>query len=175
MHQLAPDSPFYNVPIVTRIGDRLDVAALQWALDSLIQRHEALRTTFSLADGQPAQVIAERASLPLTVIDLEHEPVHARLSTAQRLAGEEARRPFDLETGPVIRAVLLRLAPDDHWLLLTLHHIVADGWSMGVLGRELTHLYEARLARRDPSLPELPIQYADFASWQRDWLQGDVL
>ena len=179
LHQMEPEGTGYNMPWPRRLRGRLDARALERALGELVRRHEALRTTFRhggagrRADRPPGRARASaRVDLAgLAPEDREHE--------ARRLAREDAERPFDLERGPLLRAALLRLADDEHVLLLNVHHIVSDGWSMGVLFRELFTLYESLAGppmRRDRSpLPPLAVQYADFAVWQRGWLQGEVL
>ncbi|HSE18132.1 MAG TPA: amino acid adenylation domain-containing protein [Pyrinomonadaceae bacterium] len=170
------DSSFYNLPATVRIcGATLNVSALEKGLREVTQRHEVLRTTFTTIEGQPVQVIAPESHFTLPVSDLGGLPPAPREAEAQRLAREEAQRPFDLSTGPLVRARLLRLAPEDHVLLLSMHHIVSDGWSMGVLVREVAALYEAYAVGAESTLKELSLQYGDYALWQRDWLQGAVL
>ncbi len=164
----------YVVPATSRLIGKLDVEALERSLNEIVARHEVLRTTFTTIDGQPMQVIAPRLSLTLPVIDLSRFPDDERAAETRRLR-EEALRPFNLERGPLFRASLLRVSEEEHLLLLAMHHIVSDGWSLGVLIRELAALYEAFVAGKTPSLPELPIQYADFGVWQREWLSGEVL
>jgi amino acid adenylation domain-containing protein len=164
----------YIVPATSRLTGRLDVAALEQSLNEIVRRHEALRTTFTVIDGQPMQVIAPRLPLTLPVHDLSGLPADECAVETRRLR-EEALRPFNLERGPLFRAGLLRLGEDEHLLSLTMHHIVSDGWSLGVLIRELATLYENFVGEKTSSLPELSIQYADFAVWQRQWLSGDVL
>lgn len=173
--QLEPGSPSYNIPIALRVAGSLDVPALEKSFNEVVRRHDVLRTTFVAVDGQPRQVTAPKVEIPLRVIDLEHLPQGEREATALRLATAEAKRPFELAYGPMLRTSLLRLSEDEHVLLVTLHHIVSDGWSAGILVRELTTLYENYMAGRPSPLPELSIQYADFASWQRQWLSGDRL
>jgi amino acid adenylation domain-containing protein/non-ribosomal peptide synthase protein (TIGR01720 family) len=134
-----------------------------------------LRTFFPLAEGAPVQLVSAEANLPLRMVDISGHPGPARQAEAQRLADEEAAQPFDLATGPVIRATLVRIGDAEHWLVMTLHHIVADGWSMDVLSQELRTLYAAFSAGQPSPLPELPVQYADFAVWQREWLRGERL
>jgi amino acid adenylation domain-containing protein len=175
LDQLEPDSVVYNIPTAFRLTGLLDVAALEKSLNNIVQRHEALRTIFSVVEGQPVQIIAPTLTLPLPVIDLRNLPEAERDAEAQRLAIEEARRPFDLGRGSLLRATLLRLEDEEHVLLLTMHHIVSDGWSMGVFFQELSALYKALSTGKPASLPELPIQYVDFAVWQRGWLQGETL
>jgi len=173
--QLEPGSSAYNISTGFRLTGPLDVAALERSLNEIVRRHEALRTSFAVVDGQPVQVIAPAERFKLALVDLQKLPEAERETEARRLASEEAQGPFDLARGPLVRAGLLRLGEREHVLLLTMHHILSDGWSMGVLFRELSVLYEA-FSNGDPSpLPELPVQYADFAVWQRQWLQGEVL
>src|SRR5215813_13196004 len=173
--QLEPQSAVYNVPGALRIRGRLDVAVLELSLNEIVRRHQALRTTFSIVEGQPVQVVSPSLRISLPVGDLTDRPATEREEEARRLAREEAQRPFDLARGPLLRVTLLRLGEQDHVLLLTMHHIVCDGWSMGVLYRELSLLYEAFSKGLPSPLSDLPIQYADFAVWQREWLQGEVL
>ena len=175
LDQLEPGSTVYNVPGTVRIRGQLNVAALDQSLNEIVTRHEVLRTTFSTVGGQPVQIIASSLSLSLPVVDLSAQAETEREEDAQRLAREEARRPFDLARGPLVRATLLRLAHEDHVLLLSLHHIVCDGWSMGVFYRELSVLYQAFSNGQPSPLTALPIQYADFGVWQRQWLAGEVL
>jgi len=175
LNQLAPGSAFYNMPIALRLRIGLDVGALTRTLNEIARRHEVLRTTFQLRDGEPVQVIAPRPALVVDETDLRALPAAEREVHAHRLATAESRRPFDLTRGPLLRAGLLRLGEQDHMLLLTVHHIISDGWSLGVLFDEISCLYAAFADGRPSSLPELPIQYADYASWQREWLQGSVL
>ena len=175
LDQLEPGSAVYNVPGALRIKGSLDAEVLERCFNEIVRRHEALRTMFSTVEEDPVQVIAASANVSLPVIDLSRFSETEREDEARRLALEEADKPFDLRQGPLFRTALIRLGENDHILLLTLHHIVSDGWSMGVLYRELSALYQA-FKNRDPSpLPDLPIQYADFAAWQREWLQGEVL
>jgi len=177
LDQVDPENPYYNTPIAVRLAGQLNVAALEQSLRELARRHEALRTTFASVEGQPFQVIDLAPSLDWTlpVVDLRELPESERQAEARRLTEAEARRPFDLEHGPIWRARLLRLDPAEHVLLLTIHHVAFDGWSMGVLFRELAALYEAFSEGKPSPLAELPIQYADFAVWQRQWLQGEAL
>ncbi len=175
MHQLAPNSAFYNVPVATRLNGKINIPALQKTLDEIVRRHEVLRTYFPAPDGAPVQVVSDQAHVPLRIVDISSHPVSTRRSEAQRLADEEAATPFDLATGPVIRAMLVTLEDAEHWLVMTLHHIVADGWSMSVLSQEMKALYGAFSVGLPSPLPPLPLQYADFAIWQRDWLRGDSI
>jgi natural product biosynthesis luciferase-like monooxygenase protein/non-ribosomal peptide synthase protein (TIGR01720 family) len=173
LDKLAPGAGAYSIPVALRLGGALDVEALQRALDAIVARHEILRTTFSDADQQLTQIIAPSQPAPLTVIDLsaEDQPEQAAL----RRLTLEVQRPFDLLRGPLVRATLLRLADQDHIALLDLHHIVGDGRSKGVLTHELAVFYAAYAQGRPIDLPELPIQYADYAAWQRQTLQGEAL
>ncbi|HEV2148540.1 MAG TPA: amino acid adenylation domain-containing protein, partial [Longimicrobiaceae bacterium] len=165
----------YNMPGALRLRGRLHVAALRASLDGLVRRHEALRTVFAEQDGAPVQVIQAAAPVALPVVDLRGVPEAEREPEAERLAAEEALRPFDLARGPLLRSTLVRLGGADHVLLITLHHVVSDGWSMGVLVREVSALYAAYGRGEEPRLPELAVQYADYAVWQRGWLSGEVL
>ncbi|HET7464986.1 MAG TPA: amino acid adenylation domain-containing protein, partial [Longimicrobium sp.] len=165
----------YHLPTRLRLRGELDRAALARALDQIVERHEALRTTIARVDGAPEQRIApvEESRFHLAEHDLRgRADAEAELG---RLMAEEARAPFDLERGPLVRGRLVRLAADDHALLLTLHHIVSDGWSMGVLTRELSALYAAHARGGEARLPALPVQYADYAVWQRRWMEGEAL
>ena len=173
LDRLHPDSPVYNMPLPLRLRGKLDASGLGRALDEIVRRHEALRTTFAAVGGQPVQVISEPAAVLLARLDLG---LHADpAAEAGRWLLDEALRPFDLATGPLLRCTLLRLSEEDHVLAVTMHHIVSDGWSMNVFLRELTTLYSSFVREEASPLPELPIQYADFAAWQREWLQGEVL
>ncbi|HEX8362163.1 MAG TPA: amino acid adenylation domain-containing protein, partial [Longimicrobium sp.] len=163
----------YHIPIRLRLTGTLDRVALVRALDRIVERHEALRTVFTLVDGEPVQRLASEARFHLAAFDLAgRAEAEAELN---RLVAEETNTPFDLEHGPLIRGRLVRLAADDHVLLVTMHHIVSDGWSMGVLTRELSALYGAFVRGEADPLPALPVQYADYAAWQRKWVDGEVL
>ncbi|RKH08209.1 amino acid adenylation domain-containing protein, partial [Corallococcus sp. CA053C] len=175
LDQLAPDDASYNLPAALRLSGRLDVEALRRAFEALVARHEALRTTFFEQEGQPFQRIHAPATWALPVEDLSALDAAASEAETLRLATREARQPFHLVHGPLLRTSLLRLSEEAHVLLVTMHHIVSDAWSMGVLVKELAASYAAFSAGQEPSLPPLPVQYADFAAWQRQWLQGEVL
>jgi len=175
LDQLEPGNPFYNTPSTLRLRGRLVVPALAASLDEIVRRHEVLRAAFPGVDGRPVAVVTPELRLEMPVEDLSGLPAAERWSEALRRARQEAQTPFDLATGPLLRARLLRLEPQDHVLLLTFHHIVTDGWSEGVLSRELGALYAAFREGRPSPLPTLPIQYADFAAWQRRWLRGETL
>ncbi len=174
LDRMDPGQSIYNVPEVLRLSGTLEVRALESALRAIVERHEVLRTAFPERDGQPF-VEVERASLVLPVTDISGLPASRRESEASRIAAEEARVPVDLGRPPLMRARLLRLSPEEHWLVLTMHHIASDGWSVGVLLSELSALYEAERRGVKAALPELPIQYADYAAWQRERLQGESL
>jgi len=173
--RLEPGSAVYSMPAAWRLGGALDEAALQRALGEIVRRHEALRTVFAEVDGSPAQVIAPFGGFVVPVEDLSALGEADREAAVERRAGEEARRAFDLSAGPLFRAALLRLGAEDHVLLLSMHHIVIDGWSMEVFFRELSTLYAAYREGRESPLPELPVQYADYAVWQRGQLAGEAL
>jgi amino acid adenylation domain-containing protein len=173
--RLEPGSAVYNLSAALRLPGALDERALERALGEIVRRHEVLRTTFTEVDGAPVQVIAPFGGFALPVEDLSHLGDVDRAAALRRRAGEEARRAFDLSAGPLFRAVLLRLDAEDHALLFAMHHIVSDGWSMGVLAREISALYEAYREGRGSPLPELPVQYAQYAVWQREQLAGEPL
>ena len=175
LEQLQPGSPVHNIPAAFRLPGLLNASALERSINAMVRRHEVLRTTFSSSDGQPVQVIAPHLEIKLEQVDLTNIPLSAREMEAYRLATEEALLPFDLEHGPLLRTKLLRLTGMDHMLLLSLHHIIADGWSMTIVWRELAALYQQHTTAHAAALPELPIQYADFAQWQRNYLRGEVL
>jgi amino acid adenylation domain-containing protein len=173
--QLDPGSSVYNFPVAVHLSGSLNVPALKLSLNEIVKRHEALRTTVATVDGRPIQIIAPLLRLALPIVDLRELPEPEREEEVQRLATNEALRPFDLSEGPLVRATVLRLSDNEHVGLLTMHHIVCDGWSTGILIREMATLYEAFCAGKTVLLPNLPIQYADFAHWQRSWLEGEVL
>ncbi|MCL4532020.1 MAG: amino acid adenylation domain-containing protein, partial [Actinobacteria bacterium] len=175
LDRLEPNSPLYLIPTALRLSGHLDIPALQQSLDEIVRRHEALRTTFSEADGSPVQVVNPPRPAELASLDLSDVPANERIGKAHLLLREEARRPFDLSHDPMLRPTLVHLDQEDHILLLVLHHIASDGWSQGVLFRELGDLYRAYSQGEPSPLPELPIQYADYALWQREWLRGEVL
>ncbi|MFL6194096.1 MAG: non-ribosomal peptide synthase/polyketide synthase [Thermoanaerobaculia bacterium] len=173
--RLAPGSAVYNMPAAIRLAGPLDAPALERCFGEIVRRHEALRTRFPAVEDRPAQVVDPPRPLLLPCVDLGKLPGEARRIEAERLTGEEARRPYDLARGPLLRATLLRLENGEHLLLVTLHHVIADGWSVGVLHRELAALYPAFAAGRPSPLPEPPVQYGDFTLWQREWLRGEIL
>ena len=171
LDQIEENRALYNVPRAMRLSGALDIPALQRTLNELVSRHEPFRTYFASVDGTLRQIISEKAELPLTRIDLSED----RADRATEIIREESLRPFDLAHGPIIRATLLRLGEHEHILLLCTHHIVSDAWSAGILFRELEALYNAFSTGKPSPLAPLPIQYADYAEWQRNWLQGEVL
>ncbi|HEY0603658.1 MAG TPA: amino acid adenylation domain-containing protein, partial [Herpetosiphonaceae bacterium] len=180
--QWEQDNVSYNLPLAVRLAGRLDRAAMEWSINAIVERHEALRTTFPLAGDQPIQHVAPGLTLSLTLIDLQPLPAAEREAEALRLADAEAHQRFDLQHGPLLRIALLRLDADEHILLLNMHHMIFDGWSMGLFIREFSTLYTARVSAPQGTipnvaelLPRLPIQYADFAIWQREWLSGAAL
>lgn len=172
LEQLEPGLPFYNLPLATRISGTLIVSRLCDSLNEIVRRHEVLRTTFPALEGQPIQVIAPATRLEIPVLDLSTMPEADREMEVVRQASIEANRPFDLTRDTPIRCSLLRLREAEHVLLVTMHHIASDGWSMNIFWNELSTLYGAFCSGRPSPLPHLPVQYADFAIWQRSWLSG---
>ncbi|MEG3936237.1 amino acid adenylation domain-containing protein [Microcoleus sp. T3_B1] len=175
LDQLQPNSAFYNIPLAWHLSGKLNIVALESSINEIIRRHEALRTNFAIVGDQPVQVIASTLSFQLPVVNLLHLSESEREIEAKRLATVEANRPFNLEQEPLLRGMVLQLGETEYLLLLTMHHIISDGWSLGVFVRELTELYQAFCTGKLPVLPELPVQYADFALWQRQWLTGEIL
>ena len=175
LDQLVSGNPFYNMPFAWHVRGQLDVLTLQSSLNEIIHRHETLRTCFLSVNGQPTQWIASSLELTLVTIDLVELPEAERFDQARKMVSDDAQQPFDLTQLPLLRVKLLRLAPNEHILLLVMHHIISDGWSMGIFFRELAALYEAFSKGTTSPLAELPVQYADFAVWQRQWLSGEVL
>jgi amino acid adenylation domain-containing protein/non-ribosomal peptide synthase protein (TIGR01720 family) len=176
LNELEPGSFFYNIPVVLRLKGQLNLAVLEQTLSEIIRRHEVLRTTFVPGvDGAPSQRIAAPAPFKLTINDISGLPRVEQEAEAIRLATAEAQGPFDLARGPLLRISLLRLAGEEHIALVTLHHIISDGWSTGVFIREVAALYEAYSAGKESPLAEMEVQYADYAVWQREWLSGAVL
>ncbi len=165
----------YNIPMAVRLQGRLDVAALEQSLAEVVRRHEALRTRFAVMDAGPVQVVDPPTPFRLEVTDLMELAATERAAAARRRTAEIVREPFDLERGPLLRAVLLRLSDQEHVAVVVVHHIVSDGWSMGILIREVVTLYAAYVAGLPSPLADLSVQYADYAIWQRQWLRGEVL
>ncbi len=174
LSQLMPDTSLYHIPKAWRLTGNLDVDALQRTLDCIIERHEALRTSFTTTDDAPVQVVSDRLTLDLPLLDLQHLPNAEQETETQRILGSESRRLFDLSRGPLFRARLLRLHEKEHILIVTAHHIVTDGWSMNVLHQELMTVYEAFAKSKPSPLSDLPAQYPDYAYWHRQWFQGEV-
>ena len=175
LDQLQPNSPLYNIPLALRLVGTLNRAALAQSLKEIIDRHEALRTNFMTIDGQPAQIIQTEINWTVSVVDLQHLSTAEQESAAQQLAQKQAIQPFDLASESLVRATLVVLSETEHLLLVCMHHIVSDGWSMGVFFQELAALYNAYSIGQRTPLEPLAIQYADFAIWQRELLQGDLL
>ncbi|MCP4570816.1 MAG: AMP-binding protein, partial [bacterium] len=175
LDQLDPRSPAYNIPLAVRLNGTVEAGLLERIFNEVVRRHEVLRTTFAAAAGEPYQVIAGELQVPLPVVDLDRLTAEDRRLEAEHQAAAEARRPFDLTVGPLVRFTLVRLAADAQVVMATMHHIVSDGWSMGIFLRELAALSDAFSRGESSPLAELPIQYADFAHWQRRWLAGEVL
>ncbi|EFH85738.1 non-ribosomal peptide synthetase [Ktedonobacter racemifer] len=173
--QLDDNTTAYNLQATMRLCQALNLGALQQSLDALVMHHEALRTTFATQHDEPVQVIAPARPIPITIHHLEDLPTEEREAEAHRLVTHEVQRTFDLQHGPLFRASLFHLESEEHLLLLTMHHIIADGWSINLMLRELATLYSAFVHGEIPGLPDVPTQMGDFAAWQRQWLQDDVL
>jgi amino acid adenylation domain-containing protein len=174
INQLNPATPVHNIPVVIELSTQPDIDTLRRSLNEIVRRHESLRTTIHQENGKPIQVIARSLTLALPVIDLTKLRKSDQEVEAQKIKSAEAQHPFDIASGPLLRATLVRLSQNRNLLLLTMHHIISDGWSVGVLLRELGALYNAYITGVKPSLPELTIQYADFAVWQRQRLAGSL-
>jgi len=174
LQRFGADNGAYNIPGFLRLKGSLNVEALRLAVAQIVDRHEALRTSLVEREGKPIQVIGAPAGLEVPLIDLGAHPEHEREEAAQTIVRAQAFAPFDLSRPPMIRATILRLRPDDHILLVVMHHVASDGWSLGVFANEFRLLYEAFVRSAASPLPELPIQYADYAAWQREWLTGEV-
>jgi amino acid adenylation domain-containing protein len=173
--QLEPDSPFNNIPAAVRLQGQLNIEALQQSFNEIIRRHEALRTNFHTKEGQPVAVISQEKPLTLPILDISLLPANQQQAEIKQQAAQEAQQPFDISNNLLLRVKLLRLSEQEHIVLLTMHHIVSDGWSIGVLVEELATLYQAFCNGQPSPLPQLPIQYVDFAAWQRQSLQGQAL
>src|SRR3569833_2836059 len=172
LSQLEPESPVYNLSTAVRLEGHLDTTALARSLSELTRRHESLRTRFQSIDGLPGQIIDPARPVEFPIHDLSDVPTESRAQKANDLSTREARHPFDLARGPLLRVSLIKLSAKEHVLLVTIHHIVSDGWSLGILNSELGTLYRNHLQEGGSALAELPVQYADYAVWQRNWLQG---
>lgn len=175
LNQLEPDAAVYNIAGGFYLRGSLDTSALERSLQEIVQRHESLRTTFDTKDGMPVQVITSRSDIQIPLVELSTVPEATRQAHALELAISEARRPFDLQAGPLLRATLYQLSPQLHILLLVMHHIISDGWSNNVFYTELATLYAAHTRGEKVVLPPLRVQYAEYAVWQREWLQGEAL
>jgi amino acid adenylation domain-containing protein/non-ribosomal peptide synthase protein (TIGR01720 family) len=175
LDRLQPENPFYNIPLVLRLSGQLNVVALEQSLNEIIRRHENLRTNFTIKQGQPVQIVATILNLQLVVVDLQNLPACEQAIETQRLVSQLAVQHFDLEREHLLRASVLKLSSTEYVFVLVLHHIITDGWSLGVLERELSTCYEAFYHNNTPVLPKLPVQYADFALWQRNYLTGEIL
>ena len=173
--QLQPNSNRYNSASAMRLTGALDVNALERTLKEIIRRHEILRTSFRATGGEPVQVISPNVNINLPATDLSHYDAAEREAEVLRAVKEESSRPFDLATGPLLRATLLRLGPEEHVLVVAMHHIVTDAWSNGIFMRETSAIYSAFLQHEASPLPELPVQYADYSSWQHQCIAGDTL
>lgn len=175
LDQLNPNSAVYNVPLAVRLSGPIETQALERSVNEIVRRHDALRTTFTTLDGQPVPASSSELRVGLRVVDLSSLPASEREARGQELLHVEASAPFDLTQGPLIRTTLVRLNEEQHIFLVVMHHIVSDGWSLVLFFQELSAIYEAFSRGEESPLPKLEIQYADYAAWQRDWLQGDVL
>ncbi|MGA7289632.1 MAG: condensation domain-containing protein, partial [Terriglobales bacterium] len=175
LDRLKPGNPTWAVPVRFRLQGALNIELVRRAFNEIVQRHEALRTTFSVTDGQPVQVIRQSLRIDVPVTDLRHLVKAERDAEVDRLSFQEARRGFDLSAGPLFRASLLRAEDNEHVLLVTPHHTVADYWSIGLISNELGALYEAYSRGSDPVLPELRVQYGDYSIWQREQAEGPVV
>ncbi len=175
LDRFQPGNPAYNIATSVPLYGRVDARVLERTINEIIRRHEALRTTFEVVDGQPAQVVKASLKIPLNMVDLRSRSGVARAEDVDKFIYAESRRPFDLRTGPLLHASLVQLNANQSYLMLVMHHIVSDGWSMSVLNRELTAIYMAFLKGRPSPLPELTLQYPDFAVWQADWFRGEPL
>jgi amino acid adenylation domain-containing protein len=174
LDQLEPGRATYNIPVAVRLTGQLNLDALRRTFNELVQRHEILRTNFGVVGGQPVQIISRSLTLELPMIDLNELPEALRDAEARCIIEREAQYKFNLATDPLLRVRVMRLSDDEHIALMTTHHVVLDGWSMTLLIREIAALYEAFIAGQEPSLPDLPVQYADFAVWQQNWLRSEA-
>jgi hypothetical protein len=175
LQHLKPNSPAYNIPVTVQLVGNVDEWALRQAINAVIQRHEILRTSFPVVSGQPFQKVASSLTLPLSVLDLSGMTASEQTTQIQKLTLQNAQHIFDLTEGPLLKAMLLRLGDKSHQLILVLHHIIADGWSVGLMIKEIATFYAAFTKQDSARLPDLPIQYADYAYLQRQWMQGERL
>jgi non-ribosomal peptide synthetase component F len=175
LEQLEPGNPAYHLPITVRLTGKLNVACLEKVINEIVARHEILRTNIDVVDGRPVQIISAVNPLPLTLVDLSDLAPEEKSKQLQRLVEKAAKEPFDLRRDSLIRVSLLRLNQQEHMLLLNMHHIATDAWSINIFWREFAALYKAFIKGQASPLPPLPIQYADFAQWQHPWLEGEIL
>ena len=175
LDQLEPNSPAFNLAYTLKIAGQVDAEAMRRSLDAIAQQQESLRTSFSSDGDEPVQIIHPTVSVPFEQIDLSEADASIRESETRRLIAEEANRPFDLTRAPLMRALLLHTSDDEHYLVLKIHHVISDRWSISILVRDLARLYGASVEGKAAKLLELPLQYADYAAWQREWLRGDGL
>ena len=173
LDQLQPGSVVYHLPTIIRVSGRFDLAALEKTFTEIVRRHEILRTTFTTIDGQPQQIVAPPAPVPLPVVDLSNRPGEVPEAEIRRLMHAEVRRPFDLSTGPLMRTLVIRLSDKEHIVIATMHHIISDGWSNMILVREINALYQQFTTGRPSGLAELPLQYGDYAIWEREGYPND--
>src|SRR5579859_2116364 len=174
LDQLEPGTAAYNLPRAFRVLGPLDIEILRRALDTIIRRHASLRTVFDSVHGEPRQVVLPGSSLDLPLVDLTNIPGIDPETEALRIVSEEGKKPFDLGEGPLLRSLVIRLGPDRHIVLLVMHHIITDGWSISILFREVTSCYAEFARGKEPDLPELPIQYAEYAQWQQECTNGEA-
>src|ERR1700704_4516991 len=175
LDQLEPGTPAYNLVRAFRITGSLDVGALTSAIRAVVGRHESLRTVFEMVEGGARQVVLSGLDIQVPVVDVTHLPLSDRRGAALRIAAEEGKKPFALTQGPRLRALIVRMDGDQHLLVLAMHHIITDGWSISILFRELARCYESFVNREEAQLPELPVQYAEYAQWQRENVSGESL
>ncbi|MGB7600370.1 MAG: amino acid adenylation domain-containing protein [Candidatus Sulfotelmatobacter sp.] len=175
LDQLDPETAAYNLPRAFRITGPLDVGVLHQAFQTVVKRHSSLRTVFDSVEGEARQIVLSDVEVEIPVVDLAGIPPQERESEALRIASEEGKKPFDLSEGPLLRPLLLRLDQETHFLVLIIHHIITDGWSIALLFREVTKCYAALTKNETPALPELTLQYAEYAQWQREYMSGDLL
>jgi hypothetical protein len=173
--QLMPGSAAFNVPMAVKLSGAINAEALQRAIDEIVRRHESLRTTFVTADGAATTVVAPQCDTPIKVLDLTSFELNGREAETHRLVEREILRPFDFSSGPLIRATLIKCGREDSVLVVTMHHIISDGWSLLLLFKELSTLYDAFDHNISSPLQPLPIQYSDYAYWQRDWLRDEIV
>jgi len=175
LDQLEPGTAAYNMARAFRITGPLDISVLTRAFEAMVERHESLRTVFDSVDGEARQIVLSDMEVQIPVVDLTDIPQPDREKQALRIASEEGKKTFDLTQGPLLRAVLVRLGPKQHLLILVMHHIVTDGWSIAVLFREVTRCYEAFSRGEEVNLPSLPLHYAEYAQLQREYMSGEML